>query len=148
MVRNNFTLKLVLRWSLSDCNWTRTHNLIVNKRTLNHLAESSCSHLNFRLRPCFEQGVSWHSGNYRVWIHSEMRAWHDKNLQISMKIWALLLLVCQNVDISSFFGKLKGKCIYSVAYVTFVCLANTHLSWKHFFKVFTSVGSICSLLNR
>ena len=30
--------------------------------------ESSCSHLNFRLRACFEQGVPWHSGNYRVWI--------------------------------------------------------------------------------
>ena len=35
--------------------------------------ESSCSHLNFRFRACFEQGVFWHSGNYRVWIHSETR---------------------------------------------------------------------------
>ena len=31
--------------------------------------ESSCSHLNFRFCSCFEQGVPWHSGNYRVWIH-------------------------------------------------------------------------------
>ena len=43
--------------------------------------ESSCSHLNFRFRACFEQGVPWHSGNYRVWIHSETRTWHDKNIQ-------------------------------------------------------------------
>ena len=43
--------------------------------------ESSCSHLNFRFRACFEQRVSWHSGNYKVWIHSEMRTWHDKNIQ-------------------------------------------------------------------
>ena len=43
--------------------------------------ESSCSHLNFRFRACFEQGVPWHSGNYRVWIHSETRTWHDKNMQ-------------------------------------------------------------------
>ena len=28
--------------------------------------ESSCSHLNFRFRACFEQGVPWHSGNYSV----------------------------------------------------------------------------------
>ena len=35
--------------------------------------ESRCSHLNFRYRTCFEQGVHWHSGNYRVWIHSETR---------------------------------------------------------------------------
>ena len=43
--------------------------------------ESSCSHLNFRFRACFKQGVPWYSGNYRVWIHSETRTWHDKNIQ-------------------------------------------------------------------
>ena len=43
--------------------------------------ESSWSHLNFRFRACFEKGVPWHSGNYRVWIHSETRTWHDKNIQ-------------------------------------------------------------------
>ena len=43
--------------------------------------KSSCSHLKFRFRACFEQGVPWHSGNYRVWIHSEMHMWHDKNIQ-------------------------------------------------------------------
>ena len=42
---------------------------------------SSYSHFTFRFRPCFEQGVPWHSGNCRVWIHSEMRTWHDKNIQ-------------------------------------------------------------------
>ena len=26
-------------WSLSDCNWTRSHNHLVYKRTLNHLAK-------------------------------------------------------------------------------------------------------------
>ena len=43
--------------------------------------ESSCSHLNLRFRACFKQGVPWHSDNYRVWIHSETRTWHDKNIQ-------------------------------------------------------------------
>ena len=43
--------------------------------------EFCCSHLNFRFCTCFEQGVSWHSGNYRVWIDSETRMWHDKNIQ-------------------------------------------------------------------
>ena len=65
----------------NDCNWTGTHNHLVRKRTLNHLDklvlvfvcqlngcgfESSCSHFNFRFLTCFEQGASWHSGNYRV----------------------------------------------------------------------------------
>ena len=45
--------------------------------------ESSCSHLNFRFRACFEQGVSWHSDNYKVWIHSKKRTWHDKNIASS-----------------------------------------------------------------
>ena len=51
---------------LIDCNWTRTQNHLVCKRTLNHLPkwfsvrllsgsgfESTCSHLNFRFRVCF-----------------------------------------------------------------------------------------------
>ena len=46
-----------------------------------HRFESSCSNLNFRFRTCFGQGVLWHSGNYRVWIHSETRTWHDKDIQ-------------------------------------------------------------------
>ena len=35
---------------------------------------------------CFEQGVPWHSGNYRVWIHSETCTWHDENIQ---PLWLL-----------------------------------------------------------
>ena len=49
--------------------------------------ESSCSHFTFRFRTCFEQGVPWHSGNYRVWIHSETRTWHDKNIQSQNILW-------------------------------------------------------------
>ena len=41
--------------------------------------ESSCSHLNFRFCACFEQGVPWHSDNYRAWIHSEIAQFHDDN---------------------------------------------------------------------
>ena len=43
--------------------------------------ESSWRHLNCRFHARFEQVVSWHWGNYRVWIHSETRTWHDKNIQ-------------------------------------------------------------------
>ena len=43
--------------------------------------EFCCSHLNFsRYGAFFKQGVPWHSGNYKVWIHSETRTWHDKNM--------------------------------------------------------------------
>ena len=43
--------------------------------------ESRCSHLNFRFYAHFNQGVPWHSGNYRGWIHSKTRTWHDKKIQ-------------------------------------------------------------------
>ena len=86
---------------LGDCNWSRTQNHLVRKRTFNHLAirpvwpngwvfvyevsgsgfESSCNNLIIRFRACFEQGLPWHAGNYRVWIHSETRTWHDSNIQ-------------------------------------------------------------------
>ena len=99
----------VLSSSTSDWNWTWTQNHLVHKRTLNHLVkwlsvsndwvfvykltgsgfEFSCSHLNFRFCACFEQGVPWHPGNYRVWIHFETHTWHEKNIQ-SVK-WVTLL---------------------------------------------------------
>ena len=62
--------------SSNNSNGMRTHNHLVCKGTLNHLAklgelsacrfESRCCHLNFRYRACFKQGVLWNSGNYRV----------------------------------------------------------------------------------
>ena len=89
--------------SLSDCNWGQTysqmhgtnkhpqHSSVILQLCLNGRVfvyelsgcgfQSSCSHLNFRFCNCFEQGVPWHSGNYRVWIHSETRTWHDKTIQ-------------------------------------------------------------------
>ena len=45
--------------------------------------ESHCSLLVLRCGVCFEQGVPWHSGIYRVWIHSETHNWSDKNIQIN-----------------------------------------------------------------
>ena len=41
----------------------------------------SCCYFNFSYRACFEQGNPWHSGNYRMWLHSETGMWHDNNLQ-------------------------------------------------------------------
>ena len=79
--------KVVFRCNSScDCNWTRTQNHLVLKRTLNHLAKL----FTFRFRACFEQGVPWYWGNYRVWIHSETRTWHDKNIQAIV----LVLHIC------------------------------------------------------
>ena len=43
--------------------------------------DSRYSHLNFSNRTCFEEGVPWHSGRYRVWVRSKTRMWHDKNMQ-------------------------------------------------------------------
>ena len=43
--------------------------------------ESRCSHLISIHGACFEQRVPWHSGNGRVWIHSQTRTWHDKKIQ-------------------------------------------------------------------
>ena len=43
---------------------------------------------NLRHRACLEQGVPWHSGNYRVWIHSKTRMWHDKNVQPKVIIFS------------------------------------------------------------
>ena len=43
--------------------------------------ESRCYHLKFSYGTSIEQEIAWYSGNYRVKIHSEMRLWHDSNIQ-------------------------------------------------------------------
>ena len=43
-------------------------------------SKSLHSHLIFRYCPCFQQRVPWHSGSYRMWIHSRTRRWHDNNI--------------------------------------------------------------------
>ena len=49
---------LLMPIPISDSNGTRTHNHLLRKRTLNHLAKLvRCCYLNFRYRVCFEQGV-------------------------------------------------------------------------------------------
>ena len=81
---------------ISDSKGTRTHNHVVCKPTpwrvwlsvwvfvyeLSRCGfESCCCHFNFRYRACFEQGVTWHSGNCRVWIRLETRTWHHNDIQ-------------------------------------------------------------------
>ena len=93
--------------SLSDCNSTRIHNHLVHEGTTSLAKwlsvrlwtklsgcgfESICNHLQCRFRACFEQGVPWHSDNYRVRIHSETRMWHDKDIQLKPSAQHVLLL--------------------------------------------------------
>ena len=66
-------------WSLSDCNWTRTHNHLVHKRLAKLVNWLSCDCAVFFT--CSENGVPWHSDNCRVWIHFKTRTWHDNNIQ-------------------------------------------------------------------
>ena len=115
----------------NHCNGTRTHNHLVCKGALNHLAkwfwpvwlncwvfvyrvsgcrfESCCSHLNFRYQACFEQEVSQHSGNYRVWIHSETRTWHDKNIELKtlMSMESFFSILCLFLTLTGDFMSLK-----------------------------------------
>ena len=72
---------------LSNCNGTRTQNHLNGWVFVYEVSgygfESRCSHLNFRYRVYFEQGVPWHSGNCRLWIHSKIGTWYDKNIRSS-----------------------------------------------------------------
>ena len=56
--------------------WTIINYLLYNKKIpLIPLVDGNFAQIliNFRFRACFEQGVPWHSGNYRVQVHSETR---------------------------------------------------------------------------
>ena len=55
--------------------------------------ESCCCYLNFRHRTCFKHIISWHSGNYRVRIHSGTRVWYDNNIQFFNAIVRRLIVL-------------------------------------------------------
>ena len=60
--------------------------------------ESRCNHLILRCGACFEQGVPWHSGNCRVWINSQTRTWHDKNIQSNAPYREVLTAQLNHLD--------------------------------------------------
>ena len=53
---------------------------------------SRCSHLNFRYCAFFKQRVPWHSGNYRMWIHSncilDMIRTYNQNYFLYHQSWS------------------------------------------------------------
>ena len=57
-----------------------------------------------------EQGVPWHSGNYRVWIYSKTRTWHNKNIQ---SVASLLQKSLKNINIINQYQKLEKKYKYT-----------------------------------
>ena len=67
--------------------------------------EFRCSHLHFRYRACLQQGVPWHSGKYRVWIHSEMRTWNDKDMQLIT--YLIGVKICVNYIIFHNYAKMQ-----------------------------------------
>ena len=101
---------------LSDCNGTRVwpvspvwpNGWMFVYKLSGCGIESRCSQLNFRYRACFEQEVPWQSGKYRLWIHSETRTWHDKNIQSNDCIWNLTPIILPFSSDSIF--SLSSKC--------------------------------------
>ena len=96
---------------------TRLNCWVFNHKLSGCGFESSCSHLNFRFRAFFEKGVPWHSDNYRVWVHSETRMWHDKNIQF-IELYFLqpnTVSITQPIDkgiILSLKAKYRSECFY------------------------------------
>ena len=76
--------------------------------------ESRCSHLIFRYGACFEQGVPWHSGNCRVWIHSQTRTWHDKNIQWKKVFCKLIVLFFMGLAKHAQSTRVKLQCICDI----------------------------------
>ena len=88
--------------------------------------ESSCSNIHFRFCACFDQGIPWHSGNYRVWIRSKTSTWHDKNIQsVEANMLTLLLL-------------------YDIFYI-FLSVANAKIWKNNIFITPSKVYFICKI---
>ena len=73
--------KYVLRRSYTNIQPVWSNRCVFVWELSGSYSKSTWSHLTFRFCACFEHRVLWHSGNYTVWIHSETRTWHGKNIQ-------------------------------------------------------------------
>ena len=65
-------------WSLSDCNWSQTHNRLTHKRTLNHLDKlaSLAKWLSVRLwTKWLWVRVQLQSLNISVWFYERLISW-------------------------------------------------------------------------
>ena len=84
--------------------------------------EYSCSHVNLRFRAYFKERGTWHSGNYGVWIRSEMCTWHDKNIQSST--FCLVLsgkhFLCEASDVKCFAKMVTGWTQITIFAKTFI----------------------------
>ena len=99
--------------------------------------ESSCSHLNFRFRACFKQGAPWHSGNYRVWFHSETGTWHDKSIQSNAFVsWC---------NFSSSFVNCKNF-FFSKSIIFFACFLKVHKTFSY--NLFYDMKYVCFLYSQ
>ena len=69
--------------------------------------------------------VPWQSGNYRVWINSETRTWHDRSIQLKRLSWSYFK--CRSH---------AYKCVVAYSFSMAVCkfnrvfLRNIPSSWK------------------
>ena len=68
-----------LQLIVSDANSKKLYRCVIKSPSTPPL--STLSIFQSCLLDIVKQGFPWHSGNYRVWILSETRTWHDKNIQ-------------------------------------------------------------------
>ena len=111
--------------------------------------ESSCSHLNFRLRVCFKQEAPRYSGKHRVWIDSKLLTWHDENIQWNAPYKEVL--TTQPNDLASFAKwfnvRLRTKWLWVRIPLQSFKLQILHLFWATSSLTFRKIESVDLLWN-
>ena len=87
-------------------------------------------------RNSFEQEVLWHSGNYRVLIHSETRKWHDKNIQLHACVVIIYVYVLCHIYFA--IKCVHLSCHIHVAIICVCLLCHIHVL-QQIFKIFSQV---------
>ena len=113
----------------------RTHNHLVCKRTLNYSAKLARSKLE-TWRLFWQSSSLTFRQNYRVWILSETRTWHDNNIQES---FSSISTSSSNISISASFQHIYTQVLNRHYYV-----------WKgsanHLFKFLVPLNHIFRFL--
>ena len=136
-------------WSLSDSNGNRCSKVwsvwlngwvLVNK--LNGCAfKSRFYHLNFRYSACLEQAVPWHSGNYRVKIHSETCTWHDNNVQPYSSIFVYIEALLRHIQAySGILRTMCNLCIFTTCHIPSPGIFRTGSIFKNPVKLWPGIS--------
>ena len=131
-------IELCFEYLSVRCKWASPNGWVFIYELSGSRFKSSCSHLNFSFRACFEQGVPWHSGVQLQSVDSLWNAyvtWQEDTIFINRNFLGCFRFVGNLIPVHSFSSRLNKK------YVIWWWFAQSSIFAKNIVSVLKKVWS-------